>query len=297
MTRAISQIEIENLPHSKKAGTKRLTSACPFCLDGKDRFVFWPDKGNWWCNHCHKKGFVTDAPNSLQFSPEQIEAWQRAEERRKQKEKEAKLSALERLALGGADKRYHHQMVDRTYFYNQGLLDATINFYHLGYCPACPTSPDSPSYTIPIYYQEKLYNIRHRLVTPNGKGKYRPEMAGLPAALFNADLLIRPEWMTVLVEGEVKSMVLCQAGFSTIGVPGASSFKEKWAALFARCGIVFVAFDPGAEAGAGRTAEMLQGVVEEVRICQLPAKPDDMLVKYGGTAAELFGFLMQGRKI
>lgn len=30
------------------------TGSCPFCADGKDRFVVWPHK--WWCRRCNKSG-------------------------------------------------------------------------------------------------------------------------------------------------------------------------------------------------------------------------------------------------
>lgn len=292
----LSRTDIERLPNYKKRGAREYSSMCPLCGSGDDRFRFWPEKGNWWCRVCERKGFVTEA-NTLTIDAAKYEAWQRIEELRKGKERLAKMSVLERLTASDNASRYHRLMESRLYWYNQGLNDATIDRYKLGYCPACPTFKDSPSHTIPITYKNKLYNIRHRLIYPNGSGKYRPEMAGLPSALFNADLLIEPGWMTILVEGEVKSMVLTQSGFDTIGVPGASSFQEKWAALFEKCGVVFIAFDPGAKVGAYRTAEMLQGVVGEVRICQVPVKPDDLLVKYGGSPAELFQFLMLGRKI
>lgn len=292
----LSRTDIERLPNHKRQTSREYSSMCPNCGEGDDRFRFWPEKGNYWCRVCEVKGFVTEG-DKLIIDSAKYEAWQRIEELRKSKERLAKMSALDRLAATDNDSRYHHLMDSRLHWYNQGLNDATIDRYKLGYCPACPTFKDSPSHTIPITYKNKLYNIRHRLIYPNGSGKYRPEMAGLPSALFNADLLIEPGWFTVVAEGEVKSMVLNQAGFPTVGVPGASSFQEKWAALFEKCGVIFIAFDPGAEMGACRAGEMLQGVVGEVRICQLPVKPDDLLVKYGGSAAELFRFLMLGRKI
>jgi DNA primase len=242
----LSRLDIEHLPNHKKSGTRRFTSACPFCGEGKDRFVFWPNKGNYWCNHCHAKGFITEA-NTLTIDEAKYDAWKRAEEKRAVKERLAKMSALDRLAATDNANRYHHLMESRLYWYNQGLNDETINKHKLGYCPACPTYKESPSHTIPITYN--------------------------------------PGWFTVLVEGEVKSMVLTQAGFDAVGTPGKSSFKEKWAALFEKCGLVFVAFDPDADEQS------------EVRICKLPTKPDDFLVKYGGSPAELFRFLMLGKKV
>jgi hypothetical protein len=69
----------------------------------------------------------------------------------------------------------------------------------------------SDSITIPYYWKNKLINVRHRLSKPNGTGKYRPEMTGLPSAIFNADILDNGDggWV-VLVEGEFKAIILQQ---------------------------------------------------------------------------------------
>lgn len=292
----LSRIDIERLPnYRRKTRAGEYCSACPTC-GGKDRFLFWPDKGNYLCRRCELKGFVTES-NSLTFTQEQYDAWKRAEVARQQVERQQQLTTLDRIAQSTKADLYHEQMVDRSYWYRQGLTDETIDRFKLGYTPACPTYPDSPSWTIPIYYQSRLYNIRHRLANPNGSGKYRPEMAGLPPAIFNADILDKDDWMIVLVEGEVKSMVLGQFGFSAVGIPGANSFKPKWAKLFKESSIVYIALDPGAEREAGEIGAVLASEGVQVRICDLPVKPDDFFVKYHGTNQDFFRFLMLGRKV
>lgn len=296
-TTTLTRADIEALPGYEKHSTGQWTAAlCPFCGMGKDRFCFWPEKGNWWCRHCEAKGFISDA-NVLTIDREEYLKWQAAETERKRQEEQKRLSTLELLARSGKARIYHDQMKDRSYWYGQGLIDETIDYFELGYCPSCPTSPYSASYTIPITYQGKLYNLRHRLTNPNGSGKYRPEMAGLPACMFNADALHNQEWMTVLVEGEVKAMVLEQYGFNAVGIPGASAFKEKWVKLFSTNQIIYVALDPGAEEQALSIGQSLKGNGIQVRIVHLPVKPDDFLVVYKGTPAELMKFLKLGEAI
>lgn len=295
-TLQLSRIDIERLPHYKrKTRAGEYSSACPFCNQGVDRFRFWPEVGNFWCRRCEARGFVTEA-SSLTFSQEQYDAWKRAEQQRQQAERREQLSILDRIAQSSKADLYHEQMTDRSYWYRQGLSDVTIDRFKLGYSPACPTYPDSPSWTIPIYYQSRLYNIRHRLANPNGCGKYRPEMAGLPPAIFNADVLNGPEWMIVLVEGEVKSLVLGQFGFHAVGIPGANSFKPKWGKLFKDTQIVYIALDPGAEKEAGEIGAILSSQGIQVRVCSLPVKPDDFFVKYHGSNQDFFRFLMLGKK-
>lgn len=295
---SLSRLDIEHLPNFRRKTSKgEYSAACPSC-GGRDRFLFWPDKGNYYCRRCELKGFVSDADNSQLFTTEQYDAWKRAKQERQRKERQQQQQeVIERLSKTNRADIYHNQMIDRSYWYSQGLSDETINKFKLGYCPACPTYPDSPSWTIPIFYQDKLYNIRHRLTNPNGAGKYRPETSGLPQAIFNADVLSSGDWMTVLVEGEVKAMVLQQYGFSTVGIPGANSFKDKWAKLFDPVSIVYIALDPGAEQQAMEIGLTLAGNGIETRVCTLPAKPDDMIVKYKATAADLFKFLILGKKV
>ena len=295
-TLQLSRQDIEHLPHyRRKTRAGEYSSSCPVC-QGKDRFLFWPDKGNYLCRRCELKGFVTDS-NSLTFSQDQYDAWKRAEAERQQKERRYRADKVGQLNQESKADYYHAQMTDRSYWYEQGLTDETIDRFKLGYAPACPTYPDSPSWTIPIFYQGKLYNIRHRLVRPNGSGKYRPEMAGLSAAVFNADVLDSGDWMIVLVEGEIKTCVLTQAGFSAVGIPGANSFKDKWLKLFKPDSVVYVALDPGADEQAREIGQALKAGGIEARVCSLPCKPDDFLTLYNGTPADLVKFLSLGKKM
>jgi len=294
----LTQASIERLPNYKKRTANEWSAACPFCGQGDDRFRFWPAEGNFWCRVCDTRGFVSEG-NTLEFNRESWLKWQEQEAERKKQEEVKKLSLLDRLAQSGKAGLYHRQMLDRSYWYGQGLTDATIDRFELGYCSVCPTCPDHASYTIPVYYQGRLYNLRHRL-KDRDKDKYRPEMAGLPSCIFNADALLSQDklhWMTVLVEGEVKSMVLTQYGFNAVGIPGANNFKPKWVKLFSEHQIIYVALDPDKESEALNIALALKKAGQQVRLCAFPVKPDDFLVKYKGTPKEFMQFLRLGEKI
>jgi hypothetical protein len=291
----LTQADIERLPNYKKRTANEWSAACPFCGQGEDRFRFWPGEGNFWCRVCDTRGFVSDT-STLAFDRESWLRWQEQENERKRQEALKKLSTLEWLRQSGRAEMYHYQMIDRSWWYGKGLDDATINRFRFGFSPQCPTCPGSASYTIPISYQGELYSIRHRLDKPDKGGKYRPELAGLPSVIFNADALKSDDWMTVLVEGEIKAAVLTRYGFSAVGIPGANNFKDKWVRLFSDSQIVYVALDPGAEEQALKIAQAIK-VNTQVRLCSFPVKPDDFFTLYKGTPKEFMHFLRLGEKL
>jgi hypothetical protein len=303
----LSKLDIEALPNFKQKTKKECSAACPQC-HGVDRFLFWPDTGNYYCRRCDIKGFILEADQHL-MSQEQREAWKRAEEARRNKEAGEKLLAVERLQkIAGKVSLYHSQVEQAMTYWNlQGLTTGTVKQYQLGYCPNCPVEPESPSYTIPYFQAGKLVHLRHRLKTPNGHGKYRPEFAGLGNQLFNADVLTAKEEVcfseiepgeVLVVEGEVKAMCLSQLGFPSVGLPGATSWQEDWGKLFEGVRKVYVALDPGAEAQAWRVGVGLkEWGLASVVVCTLMQKPDDMFVKWGASVSDFLAILGQGRVV
>lgn len=292
----LSRADIETLPHFSKKTAHEYSAACPFCGEGEDRFLYWPDKGNYYCRRCEAKGFVLEVDGRL-ITEEQRQAWAAAAKQRELQEAEKTKTALERLQMYHAANvaRYHQQLTDRSWWYGKGLSDETINRFSVGYTTNCPTLPGYESYTIPITYRGKLYNIRHRLKEPTDGGKYRPEIAGLPSALFNADALDDEfAFEIVLVEGEIKAMVLEQLGFQAVGVPGANLFKPKWARMFANHN-VYVVFDPGAESQAEKVWLELGSAGANAKLVQVPVKPDDFFTIYGGTPYDFYNFLQLGK--
>lgn len=296
--------DIEALPNYRKRTTGgEFSSACPVCggdpAKDTDRFRFWPEKGNYWCRQCEFSGFVVDSTDSLfRVTPEMKAGIERRQKAAAEAEHERHLSAIEILQHRRNDLVYHSRLNgEATYLKKKwGVSDETIQAFNLGYADECPTFQASSSFTIPYYWQDQLINLRHRLVAPTDSGKYRPEIAGLPSAIFNADILTSEEWV-VLVEGEFKAMVLWQNGLPAIAVPGATNFKEKWVNHFNKVKKVFVALDPGADLAAWRIGQMLSKAGVVTRVATLPEKPDDMIVKYGCDVGLLCRYFELGRPV
>lgn len=290
----LTRMQIEHLPNYKQRAADEFSSTCPSC-GGEDRFRFWPADGNYWCRQCEMKGFITDG-DATWTAEDRAKYKADAEERARQRRQQQRLAIEAMGACHELAQQYHDRMNgQRRFWHEKGIYDPTIDAYVLGYAPQCPTYRESPSWTIPVFFKGKLLNIRHRLANPPAPGdKYRPERAGLPAVMFNADLLTTAQEYVVLVEGEIKAMVLSQAGFPTVGIPGANIFPDRWVQWFGKQKRVYVALDPGAERCARDIVMMLGG---RARLCSFPVKPDDFLVIYGGTAVQMREYLEMGRKL
>ncbi len=284
----------------------RSLNGCPFCGDGgrgdkSDRFrIFLDGSPRYWCRQCGEQGFLDTLEKQGPLTPEekrlrQIEAEQRRQAQR-QAEMERRLTALEQMHKCKDHIAYHKALDERAleYWWTEGMTTETIDKYMLGYCASCPTYCESPSYTIPIVNRSKLENIRHRLIAPNGTGKYRPHRAGLGLSLFNVDLLDQANKRILVVEGEKKSLVTAQSGFPNVGITGKRSFKSEWLDWFAHVGKVYVVLDPDATASARRLAALFG---ERGRVVEMPVKIDDAVTKYGASSFDIENFLRLARPV
>ena len=214
-------------------------------------------------------------------TPEERLEWRIAALERKAEETERRLSALETMHACTDHEHYHKLLTDQglgfDYWTAEGMNADTIIKHQLGYCPSCPTAPGHASYTIPVTYQGKLYNIRHRLARPPNGGKYRPHLAGLPVMIFNANDLHADSAKILIVEGEKKSMIVSQeTGLANIATMGMQAFKPAWAKRLDGFQVVYVCYDPDATAKAREVAGYFG---KRGRIVVLPYKADDFFVR------------------
>jgi len=180
--------------------------------------------------------------------------------------------------------RYHRSLdaEARAWWHGQGINDAAIARFFLGVCDFHPLYRQT-TYTIPVIEAGQLLNVRHRLAAAqSARDKYRPERAGIGAALFNADILTPDLTGVVVVAGEKKVIVLWQHG-----IPAVSSTAGcgHWTAAFTTrlqfCQRAYIAFDPGESTAAWKLAEQIG---ERAFVAALPAKPDDFITAEGAQA-------------
>lgn len=289
----------------KQAGRHEWVGPCPFCQAGRDRFhVFTDNSPRYWCRVCDAKGFLDslekDTYGRLTKVERELLHQKREQERqrRKQEELERRIAALEKMHRC-QDHFHYHQALElnepaREYWWREGMTDESIERYLLGYCSCCPTDHlHRSSYTIPVINRGQLENIRHRLAGVE-RDKYRPHMAGLGISLFNADLLDAARERIVIVEGSKKSIILTQSGFPSIGIMGQRTFRREWLNWFNHLNDVVIALDPDAAESAQRLGALFG---DRARVAILPAKIDDMIVRYGASSSDIEAYLRLARPV
>ena len=270
-------------------------SACPIC-GGEDRHVIFED-GGYFCRQCDAKGWLDDDQHRP-ITEAQLTQIRIKRLEYQQAEHDRRLTTLEKMhGMMHVADFYHWNLASRDnaafeYWLAEGMYLDTIDTYKLGYCSRCPTDAQRrPSYTIPVMAFGKLWNIRHRLIQADNGDKYRPEIAGLPAMLFNADNLASDGDSLLIVEGEKKSIILAQTGFPNVGMMGKSGFKPEWVGKFHRFSTVYIALDPDAEEQAVQIATLFPG---RGRVVLMPEKVDDMIVRYGASHNDIDAFIKLG---
>lgn len=234
-----------------------------------------------------------------------IQAERETREREQAAADHAKLEAARKtLNQRQAWKIYHDNLTDpnfagltRYLWRERGLSDDWQDYYKVGYCPTREwvTGDDhfeSDSLTIPYMRytgpgEFECISIKHRLLVDNPPGgKYRPEMAGLGNQLFTPWYEERLNKNILIVEGEIKAMVVFAAlwvteepiapNLSIVGIPGAN-LKKSHIDEFADADRIWVCLDPDAQKAARGLAQTLDA--NRCAVINLPEKVDDLIVK------------------
>lgn len=198
---------------------------------------------------------------------------------------------------------YHESLTAeaRAWWYSQGINDASIDYFRLGYIARRSFKPYCEAYTIPYWHGGRVINLRQRL-TDESRGRYRGELAGLGNSLFNIDGLGRTDGLmkrgqAVLFEGEKKAIVGYQVGLRVAGIAGANTWESRFVEHFKAAGVslVYIALDPGVEAHVTeQIASDFAAAGIRAIISKLPDKPDDMISR-GVSAGELLA-IIKGQK-
>lgn len=268
------------------------TGPCPMCdrLDGdggEDRLVCFED-GGWFCRGCKRQQETNPNRKYTGWWSNDNRTPERVEERKREKLERTK-EAYSRMHTC-QDWIAYSQAVNSDqalmfHWLEQGLQENTVLRWGLGYCTETPCDEQKrPSLTIPVFFQGKLFDIRHRIIGAEGNEKYRSHLPGVVPIYFNLDG-IKGGQQVYVVEGEKKAMVLMQEGFSPcLAYPGIN-FIQYLAPLLKREGSKDQEFillpDPGS---VMKVEQAVYPLRREGYICSIVdpiEKPDDMVLEYG----------------
>jgi hypothetical protein len=278
--------------------------------DWPDRLrLFGPEPGRdarAWCRACGHFEFARN------------DGWTISEAERKRIEEErTRLANLERLRVKKMVARieetafwrgYHEAMTDdqRGLWTAEGIPPSAQDWWELGYKPDYTAYDEDdgtitvPSMTIPFFAQadeRHIANVQFRLLEKTPGGKYR-FLKDLPVPLFHTDHTQRLQGRILLVEGAKKAMVaFLHMGEQFDAVVASPTKHLAWHHLpeFKECDEIVIVFDPDAiHQGQSLLAAKKLGKSRSL-IASLPAKLDDMFVKYGAGAADVMRYLNQAR--
>lgn len=262
----------------RRRTSEKAVGPCPVCK-GDDRFVVWLFEGSGWCSRCGHTAYTIEREQAQVVS---------LEARRKRAARQVQLRA--EMANITIWQDYHTAALEtrerQLLWEHEGMPLADLGRWGLGWCEACPTAPDFPSLTIPVWKGGQLADIRHKLLGADAEehGKYRSHLAGLMPSVFNVDAVFGAQQL-VVVEGEKKAIVMARFGWEgTLGIPGMNVIDELIDVLAEHMQPVqwvTVLFDPGADAKASQLGGQLAALGKTTYVGDCPIKPDDLLLKYG----------------
>ena len=188
------------------------------------------------------------------------------------------LSAESRKSLESACQRYQDNMYGAnggaSYLTSRGIQTPAVERYRLGVVDA--ESPEHPEYagwlSIPYLTRSGVVSFKFRRLD-NGEPKYMG-LGGGTARLYNTLAMDSADRSGILgiAEGELDALIATEIGISTVGIPGADTYKThtEWRELFRGYQRVLV-FADSDEPGLN-LAKQIRRDVDAARIVRLPAK-------------------------
>jgi len=305
-----------NLPDLHYRGGNEWSSACPRCggggnrHDASDRFRLFAGGNGYnarvWCRRCSHFEWA-DAHENKPPDPVKIKEAELLRCEMAQRETQRLQTKIEDLRREAFWEGWHAAMNDqhRALWRAEGISDGLQDFFRLGYVDNRKFyNGDQPfnsaAMTIPIFdVGWQAVNVQYRIIQPpRNVGKYR-FTAGLPAPLYLTDPDNEPAGPTVLVEGAKKAIVLyANVGhkFTVVAVPSKMPGQQLIDRLM-NCDPVYVALDPDAYSDGQSAKRIGQMLGCRARFARLPAKPDDLLTKYGFTAEAMMTYFNQATRV
>jgi hypothetical protein len=215
------------------------TCSCPQCGGEVHNDGEWPDrctlfvdtKATLFCRRCATDKIFPDqygGPASAKPTLEELERWRQDRQQRELERKRNAERAIELLQRNRIWEIYHAQMDEeaRKYWRWRGVPDGLQDWWQLGFAHHETFYRDGQPFdckvaTIPIFGAGwSPENLKMRLEdVPVPYAKYRYKYTGIPAHIWRSDPDESLEGDVLVVEGEIKAMVLAERAGSKLGIP------------------------------------------------------------------------------
>jgi len=134
-----------------------------------------------------------------------------------------------------------------------------------------------PATTIPVYDMGELKTIRLRMWDKDADPRYRPIRSGLGSWMMNDHVIAADGPEVVIVEGEIKAIILAQFGISAVGLMG-NSLKREWFERFPKEKRVYVWLDPDINPLSKTWVKEFAALHGNTYVIRSVAKPDDAMI-------------------
>ena len=287
------------------------SASCPKCGGQQHPGGEYPDRCRLFVGehprlYCRRCGLIAfpDQFGDNTYSkptPDEFEKWRQDRIAAEEARKRSAERALENLRSSRLWEVYHRQLATdgREFWRRSGIPDSLQNFWKLGWEDEYIFEYQDERYmsqtaTIPIFGEKwQPINIKRRIIqVPEGAGKYRYELTGLPQPIYltNPDLKIGGR--VIVIEGEIKSMVvwltLAERDTCVVGLPGCSPSAEILS-QFGKADSVVLVLDPGAEEAARKLAQIIGA--KKCKVLIPPVKIDDGILAVRPSKRELQNYL------
>lgn len=191
----------------------------------------------------------------------------------------ARLSNAVKKSLAKRVEAYHQQLFDPPghdqldyLIEDRALTPETIARFQLG-AVVDPVESDDPArsrISIPYLTPTGPVSLRFRKMPddPHPAKYWQPQ--GSLLTLFNTTVITEPRDWIVVTEGEIDCMTACQAGLPAVGLPGVSSWKSHYYAIFNGYERVIILADNDDKGQGAGFAEQLAKHVPGPAIFKMP---------------------------
>ena len=319
------QRKFGHLPHLKKRTRNEWSAACPVCGDAghegngqPDRFrIFDDDKPLGWCRKCGHLEFAQD-DNELAHDPQLMAEMQRRRAELAEQENRNLRQRIAELKRSQLWIKYHDYMAEhhqRSLWRDAGIPDSLQDYWNFGINPLYEGMGQdgkftSPAMSIPYFgVGREIKNMQYRLIAPPTAGdKYR----------FTHGLKVRDLWLAMPDEKPSGSVLICEgvkkganafhqivaqgvnSSLSVVAIPNLTPDSDMLT-LLADCDPVYICVDPDGmkpnKQGVIRAHVLANQIgARRVRIVDMPAKLDDLVLDCGFDGTDLNRYVTMARR-